>query len=49
MGPERKDRIIAESNVYTAYLALSLLLTLVTIGLVIYKNYIQYGTIFQIP
>jgi len=49
MGPERKNRgVVAESNVYTAMLALSFLLMLATVGLVVFKCYYQYETIFQV-
>jgi hypothetical protein len=48
MAIERKERVVVESNVYTALVAVALCLTLVTIGLVVFKCYNQYGIIFQI-
>jgi hypothetical protein len=48
MGPNRKDQVVAESNVYTALLALALVLTLATVGLVVFKCYYQYETIFKV-
>jgi hypothetical protein len=47
MAIERKERS-AESNVYTALVALSLCLTLATVGLVVLKCFYQYNAIFQI-
>ncbi len=52
MSPENKTRggkIIAASNVYTVMLALALCAVLATAGLLAYKCYFQYGTIFTIP
>jgi hypothetical protein len=47
MAIERKERS-AESNVYTALVALALCLTLATAGLVVLKCFNQYDTIFQV-
>jgi hypothetical protein len=50
MSPEgqiKKPAVM--SNVYTVILALAVLAVIATAGLVAYKCYFQYGTLFKIP
>lgn len=45
----RGGKIIAVDNLYTVILGLALAIVMATVGLVIYKCYMQYGTFYQIP
>jgi hypothetical protein len=50
MSPEGQiKKPAAMSNVYTVVLALAVLVVIATAGLVAYKCYFQYGTLFKIP
>jgi len=39
----------AESNLYTAILALALAVVIAAAAFVAYKCYLQYGTVFKMP
>jgi hypothetical protein len=49
MGKVRGRKIIAPSNIYTAFLALAFCVVLATVAFVIYNCYFQYGVIFKMP
>ena len=48
-GQARGKKITVPDNVYTVILALAFCAVLATAALVVYKCYMQYGTIFKIP
>jgi hypothetical protein len=44
-----RKKIVASSNIYTAFLAVSFGILIATIGFVAFKCFTQYGSLFKIP
>lgn len=44
-----RKKIATPSNIYTAFLAVSLGILIATIGFVAFKCFTQYGALFTIP